>query len=100
MNALRKSLLAVTAVFSLSPATVFALPSPQCDKICPYYPAACVEECYEGLVATTCGEAGYWCIEADAPDTSVTDASVQRADEAPTCSVEHPAEVQPATGES
>jgi hypothetical protein len=98
MNVLKKSLLAVVAVFVLAPTAAFALPSPQCNQLCPYVyrPAACVEECWEHLVPTTCGDAGYWCIESDAS----TDSEAQQADEAPVCNEEHPAEVQPAPGEN
>lgn len=101
MSVLKKPLLAVVAVFAVAPTAAFALPDPQCDQLCKYGRAACVDECWERLVATTCGDAGYWCVESDAPTVSVTDAAAQRADDdAPVCSEEHPAEVQPVTVES
>ncbi len=100
MSMLKKSLLAVVAVFVVAPTAAFALPDPQCSQICRGSPVACVEECWEHLVPTTCGDAGYWCAPSDAPTVSTTDAAAQQADAAPVCSEEHPAEVQPVAVES
>jgi hypothetical protein len=61
MKTLRKSLLAISALFSLTPTVVFAYP-PQCDDpwgVCDGSPETCDTWCYIGMVKTTCGAAGY-----------------------------------------
>jgi hypothetical protein len=100
MSMLKKSLLAVVAIFVVAPTGAFALPDPQCDQVCRQGWPSCVEECWEHLVPTTCGDAGYWCAPSAVPTGSATDAAAQRADAAPVCSEEHPAEVQPVAVES
>ena len=89
MNTLRKSLLAVTAVFSLSPAAAFAYP-PQCDEVCFVPLPACGTVCYFGTSEqTTCGDVG-WCF-APSPTPSVQTTSAmevesrQAEDTAPVC---------------
>ncbi|MFP2895024.1 hypothetical protein [Corallococcus sp. 4LFB] len=96
----KKSLLAVIAAFAVAPTAAFALPSPQCNQLCLPNRTACVEECYEGLTPTTCGDAGYWCYASDALTPPVTTASAQREEDALVCSEEHPAETQPGAVES
>ena len=104
MNALRKSLLAVTAVFSLAPATVFAYP-PQCDEVCTFEPSHCGVICYWGIFErTTCGEAGYCSAVSPTPvepTASVMERESQQAeDAAPVCEDAHPADARNATSES
>ncbi len=104
MNTLRKSLLAITAVFSLAPTAVFAYP-PQCDEVCFSETAQCGTICYFGVYErTTCAEAGY-CFEARPkpaePTASVTEgASRQAEDSAPVCKDAQPAEARTASAKS
>jgi hypothetical protein len=84
-----RPLLAAAALFSLAPATSFAI-SP-CGAICER--GNCNTPCSEGGgIITTCREAGY-CSDlsngAD-PSAAVTEAQSQQADEAPVCSEAHP----------
>ena len=90
MNALRKSLLAVSAVLAVAPAAAFAYP-PQCMDVCLEH--GCVGPCYEGTYRTTCEEAG-WCF-APAPSEETAAVSVEQTqqseDVAPVCDADHPA---------
>jgi hypothetical protein len=101
MNMLRKSLLAVTAVFSLSPAAAFAYP-PQCDEVCFGTAASCGTLCYFGThERTTCGEVGWCFAPSPAPSVQTTsvneEASHQAEDTASVCDSEQP---RPLTAES
>jgi hypothetical protein len=90
MNTLRKSLLAVAAVFSLTPTVVFAYP-PQCDEIwvCDRTPDDCDTICYIGLVRTNCGAAGYCgqgiSTQAEPTASVMEGASRQAENSAPVC---------------
>lgn len=106
MRTLVKSLMTVSAVFSLAPTAAFALP-PQCSiSGCAY--ADCDAVCYIGLkFETTCGEytgyrscggAGGFVSE---PTASVTEAEARQAEEASqVCSEEHPTAEQSVTAGS
>ncbi|MBZ4329352.1 hypothetical protein NR800_11345 [Corallococcus interemptor] len=85
MNALRKSLMAVSAVLAVAPAAAFAYP-PQCDDVCRVY---CSGPCYEGTYRTTCEESG-WCF-APAPSEETASVSTEQSkDTAPVCDAAHP----------
>lgn len=89
MNALRKSLLAVTAVLSVAPAAAFAYP-PQCMDVCLDY--GCVGPCYEGTYRTTCEESG-WCFAPAPSEETVAvsvDQTLQSEDDALVCDADHP----------
>lgn len=105
MNTLKKSLLAVTAVFSLIPTVVFAYP-PQCDElwVCDRTPDMCDSICYVGMVRTTCGAAGY-CgqgISTQAePTASVMEGESQQTENsAPVCKAADAADAPTANAES
>jgi hypothetical protein len=99
MNMLRKSLLAVTAVFSLAPTAVFAYP-PQCDEICFSETASCGTLCYFGIYEqTTCGEAGYCYAPSSASTESTTSVTEAAEDAAPVCDSAHPDETRTTTAE-
>ncbi|MBN9684760.1 MULTISPECIES: hypothetical protein [unclassified Corallococcus] len=96
MNALKKSLMAVAAVFAVAPAAAFAYP-PQCMDVCPA--RGCTGPCYEGTFRTTCEEAG-WCF-APAPSEETASVSTQQSeDTAPVCDADHPATEQTPSAES
>ncbi|NOK20036.1 hypothetical protein [Corallococcus carmarthensis] len=103
MRALKKSLLAVSAVLSLSPAAALAA-KPQCEDIC--YERPCSTICDVWGRTTTCAEnAMFWgCFESitDSQDSSasVTPEEAQKADAASVCSEQNPAAEQSATVES
>lgn len=85
MNALRKSLMAVSAVLTVAPAAAFAYP-PQCDEVCFEY---CLDTCYEGTYRTSCEAAG-WC-SASAPSSETVAVSTEQSqDAAPVCDAAHP----------
>ncbi|CAM4036724.1 hypothetical protein HRD49_26860 [Corallococcus exiguus] len=98
MNALRKSLMAVSAVLAVAPAAAFAYP-PQCDEVCLVH---CAGPCYEGTYRTSCEESG-WCF-APAPSeetASVSSEQSQRSeDAAPVCDSAHPGVEQTPSAES
>ncbi|RKH27062.1 hypothetical protein D7V77_12625 [Corallococcus sp. CA041A] len=98
MNALRKSLMAVSAVLAVAPAAAFAYP-PQCDEVCLVH---CAGPCYEGTYRTSCEESG-WCF-APAPSeetASVSSEQSQRSeDAAPVCDSAHPNVEQTPSAES
>ncbi|RKG54523.1 hypothetical protein D7X30_28800 [Corallococcus sp. AB011P] len=87
MNALRKSLMAVSAVLAVAPAAAFAYP-PQCDEVCFEY---CLDTCYEGTYRTSCEAAG-WC-SASAPSNETASISPEQSqrseDTAPVCDSAH-----------
>ncbi|NOK15755.1 hypothetical protein [Corallococcus carmarthensis] len=101
MNALRKSLMAVAAVFAVAPAAAFAYP-PQCWDVCES-DRYCDAPCYEGTHRTTCGDGGY-CFEAAQPSQETASVSSQQAqrteDTAPVCDAAHPAAEQTPAVES
>ncbi len=104
MNTLRKSLLAVTAVFSLTPTVVFAYP-PQCDEVCGYVIENCGDVCYIGTsVRTTCSAAGYCFAENPTPTeptASVMEGESRQAENsAPVCNDADRAEARTASAES
>ncbi|MHA7631596.1 hypothetical protein [Corallococcus sp. M7] len=86
MNALRKSLMAVSAVLAVAPAAAFAYP-PQCDEVCFDY---CLDVCYEGTYRTSCEAAG-WCsafTHSEETASVSTEQSQQSEDTAPVCDAE------------
>lgn len=95
MSTLKKSLLALTTLFALTPAVSLALPL-QCDDICPVT-FDCDQDCYVGYThETTCGGAGWWyCFglshPSDEPIVSTSRIESRGVeDSAPVCSEEHP----------
>ncbi|NPC69650.1 hypothetical protein HPP05_07805 [Corallococcus exiguus] len=98
MNALRKSLMAVSAVLAVAPTAAFAYP-PQCDEVCLVH---CAGPCYEGTYRTSCEESG-WCSGA-APSketASVSSEQSQQSEEAaPVCDSAHPGVEQTPSAES
>jgi hypothetical protein len=104
MNTLRKSLLAITAVFSLTPTVVFAYP-PQCDEVCSFDLYSCDEVCYIGTyVRTTCGAVGYCFAESPTqaePTASVMERAPRQAENsAPVCKAANAADARIANAES
>ncbi|NOK09535.1 hypothetical protein [Corallococcus exercitus] len=99
MNALKKSLMAITAVLGVAPTVAFAYP-PQCWDVCTSY---CDQICYEGTFRTTCGEGGY-CFAPAQPSqetASVSSEQTRRSeDTAPVCDADHPEVEQAPTAES
>ncbi|GMU09975.1 hypothetical protein ASNO1_62290 [Corallococcus caeni] len=95
MRTLMKSLLTVSAVFSLAaPSSAFALP-PQCDDWCWMW--TCADTCAVMNRRTTCGaEYPTWCnptarSEPTDPSASVSADEAREADDASqVCSEEHP----------
>lgn len=105
MNTLRKSLLAVTAVFSLTPTVVFAYP-PQCHEpwVCDFTSGSCDQWCFVGLTQTTCGAEGY-CSAASPtqaePTASVLEGESRQAENsAPVCNDADAASARTASTES
>ncbi len=108
MRMLMKSLLTVSAVFSLAPEAAFAY-LPQCYEVCESY-SACSEPCAVGLGTwITCGEYDpTGCVPGvagpsapSAPTASVTESEARQADAASqVCSEENQAAEQAATAES
>lgn len=89
MNVLKKSLLAVTAVLTVVPASAFALPL-QCWDTCE---GICDDPCYIGTRLTTCGAAGY-CFQPAQPSQETASVSSEQSqgsdDAALVCDEAHP----------
>ena len=97
MNAIKKSFLAVTALFALTPTVGLALPL-QCEDVCPAT-NDCDQECYVGYThETTCAGYGWWfCatygygLSSGEPTLSTSRMESQGVeDSALVCSQEHP----------
>ncbi|MFP2895426.1 hypothetical protein [Corallococcus sp. 4LFB] len=101
MNALKKSLMAVTAVLGVAPTVAFAYP-PQCYDICYLYD--CTGSCFVRTIPTTCEAWGGYCSASAQPSeetASVSSEQTRRSeDTAPVCDAAHPEAEQAPTAKS
>ncbi|AFE05887.1 hypothetical protein COCOR_04550 [Corallococcus coralloides DSM 2259] len=91
MNALKKSLMAVAAVFAVAPSAAFAYP-PQCWDVCVGY---CDQICYEGTYRTTCGDV-VGCFAPAQPSEETASVSTEQAQQSEDAALVCDAEQTPA----